>query len=62
MLRRTRGPAAVPGEGPLTFENPYIHLGTVTVHVRRLREKIEANPTEPQHVVTVWGVAYKFEP
>ena len=34
---------------------------TVTVHVRRLREKIEANPTEPRLVTTVWGVGYKFE-
>ncbi len=34
---------------------------TVTVHVRRLREKIEANPTEPRYVTTVWGVGYKFE-
>ena len=113
VLRRTRGPVAVTGEGPLTFDNlsidprtrlvvvggeeraltakefdlllllarhprqvftrdqlldqvwgltEYIDPGTVTVHVRRLREKIETNPTEPQHVVTVWGVGYKFEP
>ncbi len=34
---------------------------TVTVHVRRLREKIEANPTDPRYVTTVWGVGYKFE-
>ena len=40
----------------------YIDPGTVTVHVRRLREKIEANPTTPQTIVTVWGVGYKFEP
>ncbi|MFQ5614273.1 MAG: response regulator [Anaerolineae bacterium] len=33
---------------------------TVTVHVRRLREKIEADPTRPQYVLTVWGVGYKF--
>jgi DNA-binding response OmpR family regulator len=33
---------------------------TVTVHVRRLREKIERDPSNPEHVVTVWGVGYKF--
>jgi DNA-binding response OmpR family regulator len=35
---------------------------TVTVHVRRLREKIEAVPAEPQHLVTVWGVGYRWDP
>jgi len=35
---------------------------TVTVHIRRLREKIEANPSEPTYIQTVWGVGYKFEP
>ena len=40
----------------------YIDPSTVTVHVRRLREKIEADPGEPHHVVTVWGVGYRFEP
>lgn len=34
---------------------------TVTVHVRRLREKIEPNPVRPQYVKTVWGVGYKLE-
>lgn len=34
---------------------------TVTVHVRRLREKIEANPSKPSYIQTVWGVGYKFE-
>lgn len=33
---------------------------TVTVHVRRLREKIEAVPTKPEYLLTVWGVGYKF--
>jgi DNA-binding response OmpR family regulator len=33
---------------------------TVTVHVRRLREKVETNPNNPQYVLTVWGVGYKF--
>ena len=35
---------------------------TVTVHVRRLREKVEADPNRPRHLKTVWGVGYKFEP
>jgi DNA-binding response OmpR family regulator len=35
---------------------------TVTVHVRRLREKIEDDPSRPRHLVTVWGVGYRFEP
>ena len=36
--------------------------GTVTVHVRRLREKVEAVPSEPRHLQTVWGVGYRFVP
>ena len=39
----------------------YIDPGTVTVHVRRLREKIETDPSKPKHLLTVWGVGYKFE-
>jgi DNA-binding response OmpR family regulator len=34
---------------------------TVTVHIRRLREKIEPDPLRPRYVKTVWGVGYKFE-
>jgi two-component system response regulator ResD len=34
----------------------------VTVHVHRLREKIEPDPSRPRHIQTVWGVGYKFEP
>ncbi len=34
---------------------------TVTVHVRRLREKIEADPTSPTRLLTVWGVGYRWE-
>lgn len=40
----------------------YIDPGTVTVHIRRLREKIEPDPAAPRHLVTVWGVGYEFEP
>jgi DNA-binding response OmpR family regulator len=36
--------------------------GTVTVHMRRLREKIEPDPTHPRHLLTVWGVGYRFDP
>jgi DNA-binding response OmpR family regulator len=39
----------------------YGDASTVTVHVRRLREKIETDPSKPQYVITVWGVGYKFE-
>jgi DNA-binding response OmpR family regulator len=40
----------------------YVDPSTVTVHIRRLREKIEDNPGEPMRLITVWGVGYKFEP
>lgn len=42
-------------------ETEYLDPSTVTVHVRRLREKIETNPSDPRHIHTVWGVGYKFE-
>jgi len=35
-------------------------LATVTVHVRRLREKVEADPSKPTLILTVWGVGYRF--
>lgn len=40
----------------------YIDPSTVTVHVRRLREKLEKDPSNPRHIQTVWGVGYRFEP
>jgi DNA-binding response OmpR family regulator len=40
----------------------YVDPSTVTVHIRRLREKIEPDPGKPQMLLTVWGVGYKFEP
>jgi DNA-binding response OmpR family regulator len=36
--------------------------GTVTVHVRRLREKVEDDPSAPRHLQTVWGVGYRLVP
>ena len=38
----------------------YGDLSTVTVHVRKLREKIEENPSKPEYIETVWGVGYRF--
>jgi len=39
-----------------------LDTGTVTVHVRRLREKIEDEPARPRHLETVWGVGYRLTP
>jgi DNA-binding response OmpR family regulator len=41
---------------------PALDTGTVTVHIRRLREKLEADPAHPTHIQTVWGVGYRFDP
>ncbi|MCL1837601.1 MAG: response regulator transcription factor [Treponema sp.] len=41
-------------------EDMYGDLRTVTVHIKRLREKIEKNPAEPVHLQTIWGTGYKF--
>ncbi len=35
---------------------------TVTVHVRRLREKIEVDPTQPKRIATIWGTGYRYDP
>jgi DNA-binding response OmpR family regulator len=40
----------------------YVDPSTVTVHIRRLREKIEKDASSPQWLLTVWGVGYKFDP
>jgi DNA-binding response OmpR family regulator len=39
-----------------------VDTGTVTVHIRRLREKIEPDPGQPRHLHTVWGVGYRLDP
>jgi DNA-binding response OmpR family regulator len=40
----------------------YTDTSTVTVHIRRLRTKIEVDPERPRHIQTVWGVGYRFQP
>ena len=40
----------------------YVDPSTVTVHIRRLREKLEQDPSNPTWLLTVWGVGYKFSP
>jgi len=45
-------------DAPAEFQD----LSTITVHVRRLRNKIEADPLHPRWITTVWGVGYRFEP
>jgi two-component system response regulator ResD len=39
----------------------YTDTTTVTVHIRRLRAKVEADPAEPQWIQTVWGIGYRFK-
>ena len=36
-------------------------IRTVDVHIRRLREKLELNPAQPEHILTKWGVGYYFK-
>jgi DNA-binding response OmpR family regulator len=40
----------------------YADTSTLTVHVRRVRQKIEPDPLRPRHLVTVWGVGYRLDP
>ena len=39
----------------------FSEVQTLTVHIKWLREKIEDNPKEPKHIITVWGKGYRFE-
>lgn len=43
------------------WDNSYGDITTVTVHVRKLREKIEYDPSNPQYIDTIWGVGYRFK-
>jgi two-component system, OmpR family, response regulator ResD len=40
----------------------YVDTSTVTVHIRRLRAKLEPDPTRPRYIQTVWGIGYRFAP
>ena len=42
------------------WNEPAYNPDTVTVHIRRIREKIEINPKEPKYLKVVWGIGYKF--
>ncbi|MEM7533820.1 MAG: response regulator transcription factor [Chloroflexota bacterium] len=42
-------------------ETDYLDPSTVTVHIRRLRDKLEPDAANPRHIQTVWGVGYRFE-
>jgi DNA-binding response OmpR family regulator len=46
----------------LVWDWSFGDTSTVTVHVRRLREKLEPDPGPPRRIVTVWGVGYRYEP
>ena len=41
-------------------EDYYGNENAINVHIRRLREKIEADPSNPQYIRTVWGIGYKL--
>ncbi|MGL4452648.1 MAG: response regulator transcription factor [Sarcina sp.] len=43
------------------WNEPAINADTVTVHVRRIREKIEINPRDPRYLKVVWGIGYKIQ-
>ena len=42
-------------------EEVFGEISTVTVHIRKIREKIEHDPSQPQYIETVWGVGYRFK-
>ena len=42
-------------------EDNFVSENTVMVHIRRIREKLELNPKEPEYIKVVWGIGYKME-
>ena len=47
--------------GHITLDDVSSEIRTVDVHIRRLREKLELNPAQPEHILTKWGVGYYFK-
>lgn len=43
------------------WPDPYVGEGTLTVHIRRLREKLEHDPNNPEMILTIWGTGYRME-
>ena len=43
------------------WNDNFVGEGTLTVHIRHLREKIEDTPNDPKYIKTVWGIGYVFE-
>ncbi|MCH1942217.1 response regulator transcription factor [Holdemania massiliensis] len=43
------------------WNNNVVDDNTITVYIKRLRNKIEKDPSSPQHLITVWGIGYKFK-
>ena len=41
---------------------PLGNTSTVPVHINRLRETVRKDPANPRHIITIWGVGYKFKP
>ncbi len=67
LLVLARSPRQVFSRGQLLemvwdSSSDYQDPATVTVHVGRLRRKLEIEPDQPRFIVTAWGVGYRFEP
>ncbi len=61
MRKLGRVPSAEENYERIWGENGFASENTVMVHIRRIREKIELNPKEPEYLKVVWGIGYKIE-